>query len=147
MRLSRDDFVGAWSLVDWRIEYANGRVTRPFGEQPRGQLVYTRCGAMSATVSRFKREPLAQASARSASLDQKASAFDSYFHYAGRWQLDGDAVIHQVELALNSDMVGSQQRRVAKFDGAGGLTLSAVEALGDGQSREHILTWQRLAQE
>jgi hypothetical protein len=138
------DFVGAWSLVDWRIEYSDGGVTRPFGEAAQGYIVYSANRIMTASIAKSDRALFGQANARNATLDQKCQAFDSYFHYAGSWHIEGDEVVHSVTMSLNPDMTGTDQRRLATFDTAGGLTLSAHEPLKDGVSRHHILQWKKM---
>lgn len=137
------DLVGVWSLVDWRIEYADGNVTRPFGDGARGYIIYSADGAMTASIAKNRRSGLGIPNARDASTDQKAEAFDSYFHYAGPWRIEGEEVVHVVTMSLNPDMVGTEQRRLAEFDGEGGLTLSAREALNNGATRHHVLQWKR----
>lgn len=136
-------FLGAWHLVDWRIEYSDGGVTRPFGEGAHGYIVYTPDGIMAASIAKAVRAPFGIANARNASDAQKAEAFDSYFHYAGPWRIDGDDVVHEVTMSLNPDMTGTDQRRHAQFHGPDGLTLSAHEAMKDGRTRHHILQWRR----
>lgn len=144
MSLRPEQFLGAWSLIDWRIEYDDGRVTRPFGEDATGQLIYAPDGSMSATVCAARRPCFDVANARDATGAQKAHAFASYFHYAGTWRLeDDDLVVHAVEFALNPDMAGTEQRRHARFGGATTLTLSAREETGEGAGRQHILQWKR----
>ena len=76
---------------------------------------------------------------------QKSAAFDSYFHYAGPWRIEGEEVVHEVAMSLNPDMTGTEQRRLAQFDGQGGLILSAYEDIGQGRSRHHILQWSSAA--
>lgn len=137
-------FMGAWRLVDWRIEYADGAVTRPFGEGAHGYILYSASGIMTASIAKASRSAFGIANARNASAGEKAEAFDSYFHYAGPWRIEGEEVVHAVTLSLNPDMTGTDQRRLAVFDGQGGLTLSAREALRDGASRHHILQWQKM---
>lgn len=137
------DFIGAWSLIDWRIEYADGRITRPFGEGPCGFILYAAEGVMTASIARAARPPFGLANARNATPAQKAEAFDSYFHYAGPWRIDGEDVVHSVSLSLNPDMVGTDQRRLARFHANGDLTLSAFEVIKDGSERHHILQWRR----
>ena len=140
------DFIGAWSLVDWRIEYSDGSVTRPFGEAAQGYIVYSENGIMTASIATGDRARFGLANARNATLEQKGQAFESYFHYAGPWQIEGDEVVHSVTMSLNPDMAATDQRRLAEFDPAGGLTLSAHEPLKEGASRHHILQWKRVAQ-
>ena len=140
---SPDNFIGAWRLVDWRIEYSDGGVTRPFGEGATGYIIYSADGTMTASIARAGRPPFGIANARNASTEQKAAAFDSYFHYAGPWRIEGDEVVHAVTMSLNPDMTGTDQRRLAVFDSEGGLILSANEALKSGLSRHHVLQWIR----
>lgn len=140
---SPDQFIGSWHLVDWRIEYSDGGITRPFGEGAHGYIVYTADGIMTASIAKSARPPFGMANARNASAEQKSEAFDSYFHYAGPWRIDGDDVVHEVTLSLNPDMTGTDQRRHAQFHGDGELTLSAHEAMKDGRQRHHILQWRR----
>ncbi|MES2290359.1 MAG: lipocalin-like domain-containing protein [Pseudomonadota bacterium] len=140
---STEDFVGAWSLVDWRIEYSDGAITHPFGKVAHGYIVYAANGIMVANIAKGARDPFGMPNARNAGADQKAGAFDSYFAYAGPWRIEGDEVVHAVAMSLFPDMTGTEQRRLAVFDGNGGLTLSAHEAMKDGASRHHVLQWQR----
>ncbi len=138
-----NDFLGTWNLVDWRIEYSDGGVTRPFGDCPHGYIIYSADGIMSASIARGRRAALGIANARNAAVEQKAEAFDSYFHYAGPWRIEGTDVVHAVTMSLNPDMSGTEQRRLAVFDNAGGLELSAHEALKGGASRRHVLQWKQ----
>ncbi len=138
---SSKNFIGAWQLVDWRIEYSDGGVTRPFDEGAHGYIVYSADGTMTASIAKTARPPFGIANARNATAEQKAAAFDTYFHYAGLWRIEDEEVVHQVTMSLNPGMTGTEQRRLAVFDGSGGLTLSAHEGLKDGASRHHILQW------
>lgn len=138
-------FIGTWYLVDWRIEYPDGAVTRPFGDGAHGYIIYSEERTMTASIAKASRSPFGTTNARNASADQKIAAFDSYFHYAGPWRIEGEEVVHQVTMSLNPDMVGTEQRRLAVFDGSGGLTLSAYEVLKNGDRRHHILQWSYLS--
>lgn len=139
MSLRREQFLGAWRLVHWRVTYPDGRITFPYGERAEGLLLYT-AERMSATVAASGRASLQSANPRHAPVADRAAAFDGFFHYSGRWQIDGEAVLHELEIALNPDMVGTVQRRDAVFDDDG-LTLSAAEPLPEGGFRRHELSW------
>lgn len=143
MSLRRAQFLGAWRLVHWRVTYPDGRITFPYGEHAEGLLLYT-AERMSATVAASGRASLKSANPRHAPAADRAAAFDGFFNYAGRWQIEGEAVIHKLELALNPDMVGTVQRRDAVFDHADALRLSAAELLPDGGHRRHELSWERI---
>ncbi|MBK8376255.1 MAG: lipocalin-like domain-containing protein [Sphingorhabdus sp.] len=117
-------------------------MTRPFGEGAHGYIIYSADGTMTASIAKATRPPFGIANARNANAAQKIEAFDSYFHYAGPWRIEDDEVVHSVTMSLNPDMTGTEQRRLAVFDDADGLTLSAKEALKDGACRHHILQWE-----
>lgn len=138
----RADFLGAWRLEQWRIEYDTGRRTYPFGDDAAGLLLYAP-EMMTASVFSADRAPLPFANPRRASAADRAHLFDSAFYYAGSWHLDGDCVVHEVTLALNPELVGTRQRRVAVFSSPQQLELSAEEPAKDGAARRHVLSWRR----
>jgi len=139
-----DALVGAWLLVRWTIEYpGTGRVTEPFGPQPQGLLIYTPDGHMSAVMQRRDRPRLSRADVHAVSDAEKAAAFGSYLHYAGRWHIDGGNVVHAVDYAMNPNLLGTIQVRSVSLDG-GSLELGAEEALeAVGQTRRHRILWRR----
>lgn len=133
---------GTWHLVGWEIEQ-DGRVTRPFGAAPTGMIQYTGDGTMSACIARDGRRPFAAGSPRAASPAEKIAAHDSYFHYAGTYEvIAGPAVVHRVTHSLNPGFVGTEQVRDIALDGDR-LTLSADEPLPGGALRRHRLVWRR----
>jgi len=138
---------GAWELICWEIGYSDQRPgSHPYGQDATGLLLYTRDGHMSAGVSMSGRAALSSASTRHAPMDEKCASFDSYFHYQGRYRIEGDCVVHDVTHALNPNFPGTQQvRKAALHDGE--LELSAQDQLpGSTVTRHHRLRWRRLAQ-
>ena len=93
-------------------------------------------------ISRAGRPPLSTEALGKAPDTEKAAAFQSYFHYAGRWELDGDTVIHHVTLALNPNFPASSQRRLASLEGDR-LTLATSDRVA-GVTRTHRLRWRRV---
>jgi hypothetical protein len=142
MSLTALQLVGAWRLVDWRIEYRRG-TSRPFGAGAGGVLVYTADGWMSATMWVGSRTPWSAASARQASVESRATAAVEYLNYCGRWRLEGDIVEHLVEGALNPLLIGTRQLREARL--AGDLLVLAAEesAAASGAARRHVIEWRR----
>ena len=138
------DLVGSWTLVEWTIQYADGRTTRPFEPGQQGLLVYAADGMMSATIYSSARPAFDGADVRKQSDAAQAAAFDSYFHYAGRWQARGDDVLHDVTTALNPTMIGTTQVRSVEMSGDS-LALSADEPMAGGRGRRrHRLSWRRV---
>src|SRR5512139_795140 len=109
---------GAWELLRWEILYSDGRpASFPYGAEATGLLLYTPDGWMSAAISGAARARFDAASTRHVPPGQKCAAFDSYFHYQGRYRTVGDVVVHEVTAALNPDFPGSEQRRHARLEG------------------------------
>lgn len=128
---------GAWHLVRWEIE-AGGRLTQPFGPGATGMICYTADGHMQAVIAAAGRTALSSAVPRQAPEGERAAAFDSYFHYAGTYEIiDGPRVVHRVTQALNPAFVGTEQVRDIDLNGAD-LVLSAAEG-----ARRHRIHWRR----
>jgi hypothetical protein len=145
--ISKEQLSGTWELESWTIGYSDrDDFSYPYGEDPRGLLLYTEDGWMSASICRASRATLPDdVSFRALPEAARAAAFSSYFHYAGRYQVvDGD-VIHYVAQSLNSNMVGTEQLRHAELDGQT-LVLSGKDTLGT-TTRFHSLVWHRKAVE
>ncbi|KNZ31878.1 MAG: hypothetical protein AD742_15230 [Methylibium sp. NZG] len=143
--------LGSWQLVRWDITYGDGRrPSLPYGDQATGLIVYTSDGFMSACIAAGGRAPMSSASVRSAPEGERLAAFESYFQYAGRYELRQSAaglqVVHRVSHALNPNFVGSEQVRNVAFDADGVLTLSASDTVpGSEVARHHRLMWRRPA--
>jgi hypothetical protein len=135
--------VGAWSLISWQIfGDTDLLLSEPYGSRPAGLLQYTADGWMSASISHAERPALPVGiSPRRISAELLADAWRSYFHYAGRWRIEADCVIHSVTQSLNPNMVGTEQVRHMHF-GPATLTLTGMENVGQN-NRRHELLWHR----
>lgn len=124
----RDEIVtGAWQLVEWRtLNPESGEWRHPFGVDARGLLLYAPEGVMGVTM---------------APGDPASSAFVSY---AGRWRLDAEDVVHDVQFAHHPSLVGTSQRRQATVRD-GELLLRGIETGSEGRHREHHVRWRRIS--
>ncbi|HSN72467.1 MAG TPA: lipocalin-like domain-containing protein [Steroidobacteraceae bacterium] len=137
------DLTGAWLLVEWSAQYPDGRRTEPFGTRPRGLIMYSADGWMSAILMRADRTPFGSYDIRTVGRDERARAFDEYLSYAGRWRLDDGTLHHEVEFALNPQLMGTTQVREAQL-ARDQLTLTATETLlPSGDVRRHVIRWRR----
>lgn len=121
---------GAWQLERATAALPDGGIVHPFGTEPRGLLLYTADGWMSATICRG-------ASATSPAAAGAVSAVS----YAGRVAVRTDAVVHQVSVGGPPFGPGTEQVRLARFDRPDRLVLTTP---GD-PAREPIveLVWRR----
>ncbi|MFN7935088.1 MAG: lipocalin-like domain-containing protein [Bryobacteraceae bacterium] len=122
-------FHGTWRLIAFESHSADGAITLPFGDQPKGMLVYTPQGHMSGQAMRSDHDP------------QAAGPLDNYIAYFGTFTVDDAAreVVHHVEGSLYPNWVGTEQRRGFTFSG-NRLTLTAAMKRTSSTLR---LIWER----
>lgn len=110
-----NDLVGVWRLVAFEATDADGNVTRPYGDAPEGRIVYTSGGIMSAHLGAGGRPPFIELGD---TTEQRAlAALRGHFSYSGRWRLEGDKVIHSVDMSVSPDWVGTERPRTVTLDG------------------------------
>lgn len=136
------DLAGAWHLVSWSFELDDGRTTHPFGGDVAGLLVYTSDGYMSATLMRRNRPDLGTATLAGAPAQGRAVAAAGYLAYGGPYRIEGDEVVHMVQVSLFPDWVGGEQRRQIVWDGDE-LILQAATTTASGRRAKNRLRWRR----
>ncbi|HET6467787.1 MAG TPA: lipocalin-like domain-containing protein [Geminicoccaceae bacterium] len=131
--------VGTWRLESFLLEDARTRERRPvLGEHPEGYLVFTPEGRVISVITAEGR-PVPKSDA------DRADAFRSMLAYAGRWRVDGDRFVAEVEVAWDETLVGTEQVRFFTIDGDR-LSIETAPQLtvaGAGGDARGIVTWQR----
>ena len=140
---ARDALVGAWRLISWENQTADGQVTYPMGTDPNGYVLYAADGRFSIIISRRGRARFAAGDLLSGTAEEKAQAMEGFVAYAGRYSFHGDRVIHHVELSLFPNWVGSDQERWVEL-AEDRLTLSASPLLLAGKLQVPRLVWERV---
>ncbi len=140
---AHDALVGAWRLVSWENQAADGQVTYPMGTDPIGYVIYTADGRFSVTISRAGRAGFAAGDLLAGTREEKARAVEGFVAYAGRYSFLGERVIHHVELSLFPNWVGGDQERWVELAGDR-LILSASPLLLAGKQQVPRLVWERV---
>jgi len=120
----REAVLGAWQLVSFVArDAATGEDRHPLGTAPRGLILYTADGFMSAQLA--------------------TSDMDEYVAYGGRFTVDEPASVlhHDVTMSMMPELLVQPQFRQARVDGDV-LTLSATTGQ-DGVATEARLVWRR----
>ena len=132
--------LGAWKLLSYtREDVVSGEITRPWGENPSGYLMYLPDGHMSAVVTSEGRKDVAPTDEK-----QVAQLYFNMVAYAGTYTVQGDTVVHHVEVAWRPSWVGSDQPRHAKIEGDT-LTIRTqpIRNRVEGKDYVYILVWTR----
>lgn len=121
----RDAVLGAWQLVSFVARNtATGEERHPLGNVPRGLILYTADGHMSAQLA--------------------DSDMGGYISYGGRFSVDEETSIlqHAVTVSMVPELLTQPQFRHAEVDGDT-LTLSATRTDDAGVTTHSRLRWQR----
>lgn len=139
------DLAGAWRLVSLESIGPSGQATTGWlGLEPKGLLVYQPNGSMAVQLVR---DPRADGTADPdrASAAAKARAFDGYYAYYGRYEVDGPAGLlrHIVEQSLWPTERGHTYTHRFRLRGDT-LILEALNTFElDGEQRHSRITWAR----
>jgi hypothetical protein len=79
----------------------------------------------------------------SGTTEEEAQAEETYVSYCGRYEFEGDTVVHHVELSLFPNWVGGEQERLVDLRGDR-LTLSTPPILLRGIQQSAHLIWERV---
>lgn len=140
---SEKDLVGSWRLADWTVSVGD-RMRRPWGGKATGLLTYTNDGRMWAALMATDRPDLPTKTLSAAPPNIRAAAASGFVMYAGTYSLDGDDVIHHVEVSLYPNWVGTGERRHVDWietDSGFDLELTTPPTETDG-GREAVQTLQ-----
>jgi hypothetical protein len=140
--MTEADLVGRWDIVSWQQVYDDGRVQHPMGEDLRGFIRYTDDGDMAVMIVRADRANFTGGQ-WDASNDEKAAAYMSMLSYAGRYEVDGDFVVHHVDFSLFPNWAGGQQRRRVVVRADGTIALEARLEADTPEARTAQLVWRR----
>jgi lipocalin-like protein len=140
----QEQLVGTWKLVS-STRYV-GDTPQPwlFGTNSMGILMYTADGYMCGNLMNLNRPNFPSADIRSGTAAEKVSAFDTFFAYCGRYEVNEPErlVVHKVESSLFPNWTGGLQKRFIELNGDR-LALRTVPILAEGKEVVAVLVWER----
>lgn len=132
---------GHWAVVSWAQIYDDGRRAYPLGQSLTGFLRYDPDGRMACMIADTNRQRLSGGQFTSPDTEM-LGACRGFFAYAGTYKIDGNTVLHQVDISLFPNWEGGvQKRQVELADGK--LTIAARLEEGTSEARTAMLTWQK----
>jgi hypothetical protein len=138
--------VGSWRLVSIATVRPNGQeVTDWAGPKPSGLLMYQPNGYMSAQIRLDPPASWSHKSVDDATVEERANAFDRYYGYFGRYDVDESkgVVHHYVESSLEPPEVGVTYERHLRIEGDT-LFLTTEPFAFKGEQRYNKLVWERV---
>ena len=132
---------GSWKLVSIETRQEDGTVFRR-GKR-KGYLLYNSEGYMSVAYMKEGRPNFTSGDIRGGTVEEKLAAIEGYNSYCGRYEVNGDKIIHKIEVSLFPNWVGLNQER--KFELKGNqLILSTPLMLVGGRLLSTHLIWQKV---
>ncbi|HTU32306.1 MAG TPA: lipocalin-like domain-containing protein [Candidatus Acidoferrum sp.] len=138
--MDKERLLGAWKLVSASSTTSSGnKDATPYGSSPSGLLIYSSEGRVSALISYAGRKPLSP----TASPQEKAAAFDTFIAYGGRYTLEGERVVHHVEISSIQNYANRDLVRTVRFE-EDRIVLTTPPTPINGKVQTVELIWQRV---
>lgn len=144
--MSRNDCMGnlhiegACLLETWRRCEADDQVAYPLGKNPEGILICSPDGQVAVQTFEAERPRIDSLDPLAGPESERAGAYSPCLAYFGRYEIDGDTVIHELDGSLYPKRAGTSQLRPAPPVG-NRLVLHVVD---DATGKvTHEIAWRR----
>jgi hypothetical protein len=111
--------VGTWKVVTYEDRTEREAPKYPYGEKPRGLLIYDATGHMAIQLMKVPHPKIASGDEEKATPEEKTALYDAYAAYFGTYNVDAkrSVVIHHVEGDLADVFIGTDQERPFEIAG------------------------------
>ncbi len=133
--MDKEMLVGTYRLLSWENRFESGRTEYPLGRDAKGIIGYLENGQMFVHIMAADRERISGDDA------EFVAAAMTHLSYTGTYRIEGDEVIHEVQICSFPNWSGTDQRRRCRFED-GNLLLSAGGLCVGDEVATGILVWQ-----
>ncbi len=138
-----DSILGTWKLQSWVREIiATGKRENFFGEKPDGYLSYSSDARMQAILiadNRIQPDSVAPPD------EDKLKLYNTMLSYGGTYKIEGDKVVHSVDISWNQTWTGTELVRFYKRDGDTLTMTTPIQKSGfDGQEIRAVLVFEKV---
>jgi hypothetical protein len=142
----RNQLIGAWELVSYVEKPVDGSAPfYPFSENPRGIIMYTPDGFMSAKLCHPERRPFASGDWFKGTPEEYEAEASTYVSYTGPFEVNEEkqTLTHSMFISLFPNWIGQTQPRVVNIEGDF-LNLSTASPIqSGGKTVNSFLQWKR----
>jgi Lipocalin-like domain len=108
---NRSPVIGTWKLTSYELEFQDTGERRPgLGANPTGYVIFTPEGRIMVYMQAAGRKGVSTEA-------ERAAAFQTLIAYTGKYRVEGDNWITNVDGAWIPEWVGGEQRRVFTING------------------------------
>lgn len=142
----REQLIGAWKLVSYvEIPTDGSAPVHPMGEEPKGIIMYTPDGYMSAQLERPGRPNFVSGDWFKGTTEEVKEEASGYIAYCGPFHTDEETrqLTHSMFVSLFPNWIGQTQPRVVKIEGDMLHLSTASPIRSGGKETNSFLTWKR----
>jgi hypothetical protein len=136
------DIVGTWQLVSYSCKDESGNISYPLGENAVGYIMYTNDGYMSVSMASKNRPKRSSGDLTGGTKEEKIAEAETYITYCGTYEFYEDRVVHNIEMALFPNRVGSSQVRYYRIKGSR-IILTTPPISIDNKPQVCTVIWER----
>lgn len=139
--MKKEQLVGTWRLVLWENRDEKGKISHPLGSDAKGYISYTDDGHVFVHIMAGNRKEFSTGGLFDVTPGECVKAYATHISYCGPYQIDGENIVHKVEVCSFPNWIGSEQRRHAALKD-GNLILSALGLQVDAGKVDAYLEWE-----
>lgn len=109
-----NNFVGVWELIDFAFyDKENKSKFKPFGDNVRGNLIYTIDGYMSANLGSLNRKLFRNSDYRLGTNEEIIEAYNNMISYSGSYIINEDKefIVHKINMSMFPNWIGQNVKR------------------------------------
>lgn len=135
--------VGTWTLVSYKHESFEGIIFYPMGPYALGRLIYTDRGFFSLMIMKANRKQFNSSSVFEASAEEKLAASDGFIAYSGRYAVQDNQIVHEIDMSFFPNWIGTTHRSAAVIaNDSLSITTAALSSTTGAQDIAHIV-WKK----
>lgn len=134
---------GIWRLVSFLEQRASGEWQPAFDDNARGYISYWPNGHMQVVIGSGDR-PRLRGDWSQVPAQDKAACLDRMVAYSGSYAVEGDRVVHHVDVCWIPNWEGRDLVRIMSFPNERGLQLATVPETGPRARPAQRVLWERM---
>lgn len=108
MEKRQNPIIGTWKLLSFEVIKDDETRVNPFGKELNGLLIYHENGYMSGIISGEGRPNISSTASMGISEKERAAIAQNFIAYAGKYHINGDMVIHEIEVSFLPNLIGEK---------------------------------------
>ena len=133
--------LGTWKLKSYVVTTAAGERATPYGENPKGYLTYSADHRMQVIGAADGRRVPASAIPPD---NERTALYDTMFAYAGTYSVQGEKIVHHVDISWNEVWTDTDQVRLYEVRGDLLTLTTRIPDPVSGVESIYVVVWEKV---